>query len=201
MPAKRPVTPVSARWIALLLGLAEAAVLACALVQPASAQVLDERFPFLEDGVRRRQWQQQQQSPFGTDQQQQTQPRQVQQYDPTRPPPAALRRPDAPAPSAKVVVFGDSLAEWLAYGLEVAFAEAPEIGILRKNRADTGLIRIETRYESYDWPQQAKEMLTAEKPDYVVMMIGLTDRRGIREIKLAPRNPAQKGPAAAAKAT
>src|SRR5205085_744576 len=199
MPAKGPVRPISARLTALLLGLSELAVLVCALAHPAAAQILDERFPFLEDRARRnRQWQQQ--SPFGSPDPQ-AQPRQVQQYDPTRPPPAALRRPDAPVPSVKVAVFGDGLAEWLAYGLEVAFAETPEIGILRKNRADTGLIRIETRNESYDWPQSAKEMLTAEKPDYVVMMIGLTDRRGIREIKLAPRNPAQKGAAAAQKGT
>jgi hypothetical protein len=188
MPAKGHVRPVSARLTALLLGLAEVAVLACALAQPASAQVLDERFPFLEDRVRRnRSWQQ---SPFGSPDPQAPQ-RQV--YDPTRPPPPVPRRPDAPAPSAHVMVFGDSIAEWLAYGLEAAFAETPEIGILRKNRANTGLIRIETRNESYDWPQQAKEMLAAEKPDYVVMMIGLTDRRGIREIvKAPPRNPAQK---------
>jgi hypothetical protein len=201
MPAKGPVRPVSARLTALLLGLAEVAVLACALAQPAAAQILDERFPFLEDRVRRnRQWQQQQQqqSPFGSPDPQ-AQPRQAQQYDPTRPPPQTPRRPDLPPPTAKVMVFGDGLAEWLAYGLEVAFAETPEIAILRKNRADTGLIRVDTRYESYDWPQQAKEMLTAEKPDYVVMMVGLTDRRGIREIKLAPRTPAQKGPAAAQK--
>jgi uncharacterized protein len=203
MPATGPVRPVSARLTALLLGLAEVAVLAVALAHPAASQVLDERFPFLEDRVRRNRSWQQQQWPGSPDpqQQQQQQQRQVQQWDPTRPPPATPRRADAPAPSAKVMVFGDSLAEWLAYGLEVAFVETPEIGILRKNRADTGLIRIETRFESYDWPQQAKEMLAAEKPDYVVMMIGLTDRRGIRELKLVPRNPAQKGTAATQKAT
>ncbi|MEA2929591.1 MAG: uncharacterized protein QOG38_2019, partial [Hyphomicrobiales bacterium] len=202
MPANGPVKPVSGRLSALLFGLAEVAVLACALAQPAAAQVLDDRFPFLEDRARRyRSWQQQQQSPFqASPDQQPAQPRQQvqQQYDPTRPPPAPSRRADAPAPSAQVMVFGDSLAEWLAHGLEVAFAETPEIGIVRKSRLQTGLIRIETRYESYDWPQQAKEMLAAEKPDYVVMMIGLTDRRGIREVKPAPapRNAAQKGPAA-----
>ena len=208
MPANGPRRPASVRLIALLTGLAEAAVLVCALAvaHPEAAQVLDERFPFLEDRVRRNrqqqpQWQQQQpqwqqpSSPFQSspEQQQQYQPRQVQQADPTRPPPPAARRPDA-APSVNVVVFGDSLADWLAYGLEDAFAETPEIGIVRKNRALAGLIRIETRWESYDWPQQAREMLAAEKPDYVVMMIGTADRRGIREVKPAPpRNPAQKG--------
>ena len=193
-----PATRHARSAFALLLGLAEAAVLACALIQPASAQVIDERFPFLQDRARRnrdfpqQQQQQQQQpfgSPFGTPDQPAAQPRQT-QYDPTRPPPP-MARPGV-TPSVHVAVYGDQLAEWLASGLEDAFAEAPEIGIQRKARPVTGLIRIETRYESYDWPQQAKDMLAADKPDYVVMMIGVLDRRGIREVKAAPRNPVQK---------
>ena len=39
------------------------------------------------------------------------------------------------------------MADWLAYGLEEAFAETPEIGIMRKPRPNTGLIRVETRGE------------------------------------------------------
>ena len=73
------------------------------------------------------------------------------------------------------------MADWLAYGLEEAFAETPEIGILRKPRLNTGLIRTEQRGESYDWPSAARDMLNADKPDFVVIMLGLTDRRGIRE--------------------
>lgn len=187
MPANRPSAP--ARTIALLLGLAEMAVLCCALIGPASAQVIDERFPFLQDRARRNR------DPFGTpfgSPDPSTQPRQAQQYDPTRPPPPMPRL--GITPSVHVAVYGDQLAEWLASGLEDAFAETPEIGIQRKARPVTGLIRVETRFESYDWPQQAKEMLAADKPDYVVMMIGILDRRGIREVKAAPapRNPAQK---------
>ena len=34
------------------------------------------------------------------------------------------------------VVMGDAMADWLAYGLEEAFAEKPEFGIVRKHRAD-----------------------------------------------------------------
>jgi uncharacterized protein len=183
MPANRPSAP--ARLIALLLGLAETAVLACALIQPASAQVIDERFPFLQDRARRNR------DPFGAPADPTQPPRQAQQYDPTRPPPP-MPRPGV-TPSVHVAVYGDQLAEWLASGLEDAFAETPEIGIQRKARPVTGLIRMETRFESYDWPQQAKDMLAADKPDYVVMMIGVLDRRGIREVKTAaPRNPAQK---------
>src|SRR5256885_2482513 len=173
----------------LLLGLAEAAAAAMgvlAAAAPAAAQ-LDDRFPFLED--RRRRYQQPYQppqnswgAPYGYQEQRQA------PVDASRAP--APRRTDA-ASTMKIVVFGDSMADWLAYGLEEAFAEAPEIGILRKHRTNSGLIRTETRNESYDWPTQAREMLNAEKPDFVVMMIGLADRRGIREaIKPPPARPA-----------
>src|ERR1043165_8216019 len=148
-----------------LLGLAEAATATLgltALVQPAAAQFLDDRFPFMED--RRRRYQQ----PWGYDQ-----PRQ-QPADSSRAP--APRRSEI-APTTKIVVFGDSMADWLAYGLEEAFAESPEIGVLRKHRTNSGLIRT----DSYDWPTQARDMLNAEKPDFVVMMIGLQDRRGRSE--------------------
>ena len=174
-----------------LLVLAEAA-LACvgtiAVMRPAIPQVLDERFPFLEDRRRRyqqqdryQQWNQQQwnQQQWGADPQ-------SRQSESSRAP--APRRPEG-TPSTNVVVFGDSMAEWLAYGLEEAFAETPEIGINRKPRPNTGLIRVEQRGEAYDWPSSARDMLAAEKPDYVVMMIGAADRRGIREAIRQPARP------------
>jgi len=175
----------------LLLALAEVAAAAIALlvaVAPASAQV-DDRFPFMED--RRRRYQQpyqqpnqqqyQQWSPWGYEQ-----PRQ-QPVDSSRAP--APRRTEG-TPTTKIEVLGDSMADWLAFGLEEAFADTPEIGVLRKHRTNSGLIRVEVRGESYDWPSAAREMLTADKPDYVVMMIGLADRRGIREaIRQQPAKP------------
>jgi len=175
-----------------LLVLAEAA-LACvgtvAVMRPAIPQVLDERFPFLEDRRRRyqqqdryQQWNQQQwnQQQWGAD------PQSRQSAESSRAP--APRRPEG-TPSTNVVVFGDSMAEWLAYGLEEAFAETPEIGINRKPRPNTGLIRVEQRGEAYDWPSSARDMLAAEKPDYVVMMLGAADRRGIREAIRQPARP------------
>ncbi|MEA2878602.1 MAG: uncharacterized protein QOF14_3798 [Hyphomicrobiales bacterium] len=184
-----------ARLTALvLLGLAEvaaAAVCVLAVTAPAAAQ-LDDRFPFLED--RRRRYQQPYQppqnqpppsswgSPFGYQEQRQA------PVDSSRAP-APPRRADV-APTTRIMVFGDSMADWLAYGLEDAFGETPEIGILRKHRTTSGLIRTETRGESYDWPSQARDMLTADKPDFVVIMIGLADRRGIREaIRQQPARP------------
>jgi len=190
-----------ARWTALaLLGLTEVAVVtacALALLQPAGAQAgIDDRFPSLEN--RQRRYQQQWSpswnpgSPFGYQDQ-----RRAPAESRRAPAPAESTRPPAPrrpetAPTVNIMVFGDSLSDWLAYGLEEAFAETPEIGIVRKPRANSGLIRVETRGESYDWPAAARDMMNAEKPDFVVMMLGVADRRGIREtIRQQPaRSPA-----------
>jgi hypothetical protein len=38
-----------------------------------------------------------------------------------------------------VLVLGDSMADWLGFGLEEAFAESPEIGVTRKPRPKRGL--------------------------------------------------------------
>src|SRR5258708_1010366 len=92
----------------------------------------------------------------------------------------------APAPAAKkpeattsIVVMGDANADWLAYGLEDAFAEQPEIAIARKHRTDSGLIRYDQRRDS-DWTQVAREIISAEKPKYSVMLFGNNDRQSLR---------------------
>src|SRR5262245_20918541 len=95
-----------------LLVFAEVAFAAAGLFvlsRPAATQVLDERFPFLEDRRRRyqqqqqyQQWNQWNQSPFGDQQQRQ------QQLESPRAP--APRRAEG-TPSVNVMVFGDSLAE------------------------------------------------------------------------------------------
>jgi hypothetical protein len=93
----------------------------------------------------------------------------------------------APGPGQKkveatttIVVMGDANADWLAYGLEDAFLEKPEIGIVRKHRTDSGLIRFDQRRDS-EWAQVAREIIAAEKPKIIVMMIGNNDRQSIRE--------------------
>src|SRR5262249_2298207 len=67
-----------------------------------------------------------------------------------------------------------------------------EIGIVRKHRTESGLIRYDQRRES-EWPQVAREIITAEKPDFIVMMIGNNDRQTIRE-KAPPPAPANAQP-------
>jgi hypothetical protein len=61
-------------------------------------------------------------------------PTQVTQADYSRPPPPPEASKNAPPDTKSIVVMGDSMADWLAYGLEEAFAEAPEISVTRKAR-------------------------------------------------------------------
>ena len=97
--------------------------------------------------------------------------------DYSRAPASTQKKTDATTP---IVVVGDANADWLAYGLEDAFAEKPEINILRKHRTDSGLIRYDTRRD-IEWPQVAREIIAADKPKFIIMMIGNNDRQTIRE--------------------
>ena len=107
--------------------------------------------------------------------------------DYSRAPPATPRK-DA---IVKIVVMGDANADWLAYGLEDAYADNPEIGIVRKHRTDSGLVSYDARRDT-DWPQMAREIIAAEKPKVVVMMIGNNDRQTIREKVPPPPSGALK---------
>jgi hypothetical protein len=107
------------------------------------------------------------------------------QIAPAPPPPVDYSRAPAPKkpetpPTTTIVVMGDAMADWLAYGLEDAFSDTPEIGILRKHRTVSGLIRYDSRNDQ-DWARVARDILAAEKPAAVVMMLGLNDRQTIRE--------------------
>ena len=119
----------------------------------------------------------------------------AQQQQPERAPPPvdyskapAPKKADPKAESAvttPILVLGDSMADWLAYGLELAYADSPEIGILRRHRTNSGLIRTEVRSdprgEYPDWPQAARELIATQKPKFVLMMVGINDRRQFRE--------------------
>ena len=197
MTAKSPV-----RMAAAALALVAASTL---FASPAAAQFWGD--PFRPQRPPRSIPQQQQQSPFGDFFQPQRpfwepqqQPHRAAPPRPTRaqmgdfskaPPP---RKPDTP-PNTNVVVLGDAMADWLGHGLEEAFADNPEFGVVRKIRANSGLIRSDSRTDSHDWVQQAREFLAQEKPDFVVMMIGLHDRQSIRERPTArtPGRPGQQG--------
>jgi uncharacterized protein len=161
------------------------AVVAPALIAPAGAQRFDDRYPY------GRQQQQQQRGfffPFFFPGPPPAVERPPPPVDSSRAPPA--RKPET-QPTETIVIAGDSMADWLAYGLEDMLAETAETGVIRKVRTHSGLIRYDQRNENQDWAQGLREMLAAEKPQAVIMMIGLNDRQAIRE--RAPKTPAGQG--------
>jgi hypothetical protein len=120
--------------------------------------------------------------------------RSVPYYETNRPPPPPSEaapssvRPPAPkktdtTPTLTVTVFGDSMADWLAYGLEEAFEDAPEIGVVRKGKIGSGLLRYDARSD-LDWWNVVRDTLAQEKTDFVVMMLGINDRQNIRESQI-----------------
>jgi hypothetical protein len=85
------------------------------------------------------------------------------------------------APPRHVLVLGDGTADWLAYGLEDAFAEQPDMGVTRKLKTVSGLIKYQPKGEPADWSAAARGILATERPDAIVVMLGLNDRVSIRE--------------------
>jgi hypothetical protein len=120
----------------------------------------------------------------------QPQPRQpqMQPREPSAQPQSDYSRAPAPRktdkndiePTTTVMVLGDSMADWLAFGLENTFSDTPEVGVVRKHKVHSGLIRYESRGD-LDWPHVARDILSKEKADFVVVMLGLNDRTAIRE--------------------
>src|SRR4051794_26118959 len=100
----------------------------------------------------------------------------------------------APAPAKRdtvaernVLVLGDGMADWLAYGLEDAYAEQPDMGVIRKHRTVSGLIKYQPRGEPAEGAAAARGILATEKPDAIVVMLAHTARA-------ARRNRAVKKP-------
>lgn len=109
---------------------------------------------------------------------QQPAPKRVESY--SRAPPPDKRDPNI-VPERNLLVLGDAMADWLAYGLEDAYSEQPDMGVIRKHRTVSGLIRYQPRGEPADWVAAAKGILASEKPDAILVMLGLNDRVAIRE--------------------
>jgi hypothetical protein len=84
-------------------------------------------------------------------------------------------------PERNVMVMGDGMADWLASGLEDAYTEQPDMGVIRKAKNTSGLIKYQPKGDPADWAAAAKGILATEKPDIIVVMLGLNDRVAIRE--------------------
>ena len=72
------------------------------------------------------------------------------------------------------------MADWLAYGLEDAYSEQPDMGVIRKHKTFSGLIKYQPTGDPADWATAAKSILATEKPDAIVVMLGLNDRVPMR---------------------
>jgi uncharacterized protein len=157
-----------------LIALAVAVALMTGVVGPASAQFFNFGGP-ARPAPRSGGW-------FGGDlftPFQQQQPRRIQQDFSKAPPPE--KRDNASVPERNVLVLGDGMADWLAYGLEDAYAEQPDMGVIRKAKNTSGLIKYQPKGDPADWTAAAKGILATEKPDAIVVMLGLNDRLAMRE--------------------
>ena len=120
-----------------------------------------------------------------------------------RPPPVsdstkapASRKLETP-PANTVMVVGDSMADWLAYGLDELYTDEPSVGFERKIRVSSGLIRYDAKNEALDWSQATKDALANARPKAIIVMLGLNDRIPLRD-KVPPQpkragEPAQGG--------
>jgi hypothetical protein len=84
-------------------------------------------------------------------------------------------------PQRQILVLGDAMADWLAYGLEDAYSEQSDVGVIRKHKTLSGLIRYQPKGEPADWVAAARGILPSEKPDVIVVMLGLSDRMSMHE--------------------
>jgi hypothetical protein len=169
---------ISRKRIAKTLCAAGLAAAAIGMAWPAAAQFFpfDDRF-------------------FGIPRQQAPRPRVPTEAEQMNAP--AQKQPEAP-PTIRILVLGDSMADWLAYGLEEALTENPEIGIVRKHKAYSGLIRYEQKSET-EWSKVARDLIAHEKPQAIIMLVGLHDRQAMRERSgaAAPAKPAPAKPGSA----
>jgi uncharacterized protein len=109
---------------------------------------------------------------------QQQAPKRVVREDFSKAPPPEKRDT---VPERNILVLGDAMADWLAYGLEDAYADQPDIGVVRKHKTVSGLIRYQPKGDPADWAAAAKGILATEKPEAIVVMLGLSDRVAMRE--------------------
>src|ERR1700722_1730638 len=84
-------------------------------------------------------------------------------------------------PERNVLVLGDGMADWLAYGLEDTYADQPDMGVIRKPKTYFGLIRYQPKGDKNARAAAAKGILATEKPEGTGVIPGLNDRISMRD--------------------
>jgi hypothetical protein len=90
-------------------------------------------------------------------------------------PPVEIQAKDPKA--RKILVIGDFVAGGIAWGLDQAFAEEPRLAVTDRSNPASGLVRV----DFYDWNKVLPDLLNEEKPDLVVIAVGVNDRQQMRE--------------------
>src|SRR5262249_58046306 len=78
------------------------------------------------------------------------------------PPKKAEVKDEQIGPTSSIVVMGDDMADWLAYGLEDVFSDTPEVRVVRKNKLNSGLLHYDAKVD-LGWWHVARDKLTQEK--------------------------------------
>src|ERR1700739_1102676 len=107
---------------------------------------------------------------------QQQAPRRVENFSKAPPP----EKRDT-VPERNVLVLGDAMADWLAYGLEDAYAEQPDMGVIRRHKTVSRLMRDPPQGDACHWRAPPTGSLAPENPAAIVIMLGLNDRIPMRE--------------------
>lgn len=81
------------------------------------------------------------------------------------------------APDARtVLVIGDFIGTALAQGLVAAYADNPNVKVIDRTRASSGLVRQDV----YDWPAELAAVVAKEKPAAIALLLGANDRQQMR---------------------
>lgn len=80
------------------------------------------------------------------------------------------------ADAKTILVVGDFIASDLAEGLNMLFASNTRVRIVDRTKNASGFVRE----DHFDWPGNIAEIIAAEKPAAVVVLVGANDRQRMR---------------------
>ncbi|MEO0328303.1 MAG: SGNH family hydrolase [Pseudomonadota bacterium] len=76
----------------------------------------------------------------------------------------------------KLLVVGDFIASGLSYGLAQLYAENPNLVVVERTQANSGIVRNDVR----NWPGEITELIDEIKPVAILVLVGMNDRQAMR---------------------